>query len=196
MHGFLCIAPRICLRLMESASHPLESLRDRGLAGAHRRLIYDAFEFEGLHWIAHSWCSSPSLYDQRLIRDGTVGRLQDLGIAVHVRSVLLQGLLLQSPHQSHHLPSEFREHHANGLNISIGGCPRWQVPIAQDPNTLSLGREELVQALHAGGRRRPLLPKHYWISLGKYGGSRPPLLALMTTPSQRQVFPRERACLV
>jgi aryl-alcohol dehydrogenase-like predicted oxidoreductase len=35
--------------------------------------------------------------DQRLLRDGTIERLAVRGIAVHVRSIFLQGLLLQDP---------------------------------------------------------------------------------------------------
>jgi aryl-alcohol dehydrogenase-like predicted oxidoreductase len=35
--------------------------------------------------------------DQRLLRDGTIERLAGRGIAIHVRSIFLQGLLLQNP---------------------------------------------------------------------------------------------------
>jgi aryl-alcohol dehydrogenase-like predicted oxidoreductase len=35
--------------------------------------------------------------DQRMLRDGTIRRLASRGIAVHVRSIFLQGLLLQPP---------------------------------------------------------------------------------------------------
>ena len=57
------------------------------------------------------------MYDQRLIRDGTIGKLQDLGIAIHVRSVLLQGLLLESPHRwPDHLSTGFRQHHNRWLD--------------------------------------------------------------------------------
>jgi aryl-alcohol dehydrogenase-like predicted oxidoreductase len=34
-----------------------------------------------------------SLLDQRLLADGTLGRLQELGVEVHARSIFLQGLL-------------------------------------------------------------------------------------------------------
>ena len=56
-----------------------------------------------------------SVYDQRLMRDGTVTRLQDLGIAVHVRSVLLRDCcfsLLTSGRITCHLRSI---HHARWL---------------------------------------------------------------------------------
>lgn len=38
-----------------------------------------------------------SLLDQRLIRDGTLARLADLGVEVHLRSIFLQGLLFLPP---------------------------------------------------------------------------------------------------
>jgi len=95
----------------------LEGLRDRGLVARIGVSIYDASELEGLPLDRLQLVQLPlSVYDQRLIRDGTVDRLQDLGIAVHVRSVLLQGLLLQSPHHwPDHLSPAFRVHHARWL---------------------------------------------------------------------------------
>ncbi|MDX9742090.1 MAG: hypothetical protein RBT81_13085, partial [Gammaproteobacteria bacterium] len=37
------------------------------------------------------------VFDQRLIVDGSLARLAALGVAIHVRSVFLQGLLLMPP---------------------------------------------------------------------------------------------------
>jgi aryl-alcohol dehydrogenase-like predicted oxidoreductase len=37
-----------------------------------------------------------SVLDQRLIRDGTLARLRDMGVEIHARSVYLQGLLLMN----------------------------------------------------------------------------------------------------
>lgn len=105
----------------------LEGLRDRGLVERIGVSIYDASELEGLPLARLQLVQLPlSIYDQRLIRDGTVERLQDLGIAVHVRSVLLQGLLLQSSHEwPDHLSTSFREHHARWLEHlhQEGLCP-------------------------------------------------------------------------
>ena len=79
--------------------------------------IYEASELEGLPLNHLQLIQLPlSVYDQRLIRDGTVARLQELGIAVHARSVLLQGVLLQTPqHWPDHLSPAFRVHHARWL---------------------------------------------------------------------------------
>jgi aryl-alcohol dehydrogenase-like predicted oxidoreductase len=95
----------------------LEGLRERGLVERIGVSIYDAADLDGLPLDRLQLVQLPlSVYDQRLIRNGTIGKLQDLGIAVHVRSVLLQGLLLQSPeHWPAHLSPAFRYHHARWL---------------------------------------------------------------------------------
>lgn len=101
----------------EELIHWLEGLRDRGLAERIGVSIYEASELEGLPLDRLQLVQLPlSVYDQRLIRDGTVAKLQDLGIAVHVRSVLLQGLMLQlTQHWPEHLSATFRLHHERWL---------------------------------------------------------------------------------
>ena len=96
----------------------LESLRERQLVKRIGVSIYDASELQGLPLDRLQLVQLPiSIYDQRLICDGTVGRLRDLDIAVHVRSVLLQGLLLKSPeYWPAHLSVPFRNHHARWLD--------------------------------------------------------------------------------
>ena len=42
-----------------------------------------------------------SLPDQRLLRDGTLARLQGMGVEIHVRSLFLQGLLLMQTPPDH-----------------------------------------------------------------------------------------------
>ena len=95
----------------------LESLRHRQLVERIGVSIYESSELEGLPLDRLQLVQLPlSVYDQRLIHDGTVGYLKDLGIAVHVRSVLLQGLLLQPPQDwPAHLKPAFREHHDRWL---------------------------------------------------------------------------------
>jgi aryl-alcohol dehydrogenase-like predicted oxidoreductase len=77
----------------------LESWRSQGLARRIGVSVYDRAEIDSV--LAHF---SPDLVqlplnvlDQRLLSDGTIARLVDQGIAIHVRSLFLQGLLLQSP---------------------------------------------------------------------------------------------------
>ena len=96
----------------------LEGLRNRGQVERIGVSIYEASELDGLPLDRLQLVQLPvSVYDQRLIHDGTIKKLQDLGIAVHVRSVLLQGLLLQAPdHWPDHLSAAFRDHHARWLD--------------------------------------------------------------------------------
>ena len=118
LHGFLLHRSSDLLDAHGTAlMHWLEGLRDRGLVERIGVSIYEASELAGLPLDRLQLVQLPlSVYDQRLMRDGTVTRLQDLGIAVHVRSVLLQGLLLQTPHQwPDHLSPAFRVHHARWL---------------------------------------------------------------------------------
>ena len=42
-----------------------------------------------------------SLLDQRLLKDGTLARLQDMGVEIHARSLFLQGLLLMEAPPEH-----------------------------------------------------------------------------------------------
>jgi len=111
----------------EALLHWLEGLRGRGLVDQIGVSIYESSDLEGLPLDRLQLVQLPlSVFDQRLIRDGTVDRLRGLGIAVHVRSVLLQGLLLQSPnHWPDHLSLAFREHHFRWLEYlsSIGVPP-------------------------------------------------------------------------
>ena len=46
-----------------------------------------------------------SLLDQRLAKDGSLSRMKDLGVEVHIRSVFLQGLLFLPPTE---LPERLR----------------------------------------------------------------------------------------
>ena len=91
----------------------LESLRERGLVQRLGVSIYDASELEGLPLDRLQLVQLPlSLYDQRLLLDGTVDQLKSAGLAIHARSLLLQGLLLKPADQwPLFLSPDFREHH-------------------------------------------------------------------------------------
>ena len=136
----------------------LEGLRERGLVERIGVSIYEASELEGLPLDRLQLVQLPlSVYDQRPIRDGTISTLQDMGIAVHVRSVLLQGLLLQTPqHWPDHFSPAFRDHHVqwyehlhqNGVSPLAGalgfvrGCVGVEAVICG-----VVSREELVEVL-------------------------------------------------
>lgn len=73
----------------------LLSLRGRGLVQRLGVSVYGGTELIDLPSDLLDVVQLPlSLYDQRLLVDGTIDRLLESGCAVHVRSIYLQGLLL------------------------------------------------------------------------------------------------------
>ena len=55
-----------------------------------------------------------SIYDQRLINNGTIKALKSEGVDVHVRSIFLQGLLLEEvKNWPKFIPDNFKSHHKN-----------------------------------------------------------------------------------
>ena len=90
--------------LRKPGGHHLEawllSLRERGLVQRLGASIYEASDLDGVDRIFLDLVQLPlSLYDQRLLQDGTLARLRAAGTTVHVRSVYLQGLLLTPSEQ-------------------------------------------------------------------------------------------------
>jgi aryl-alcohol dehydrogenase-like predicted oxidoreductase len=74
----------------------LLSLQERQLVKRIGVSIYTAADLDGLPLDRLQLVQLPlSLYDQRLLQDGTVASLHAAGVALHARSVFLQGLLLQ-----------------------------------------------------------------------------------------------------
>lgn len=85
--------------LLKPGSRYLEDwlleLRTRGLVRRVGVSIYTSDELTGVNPELLNLVQLPlSLYDQRLLQDGTVAKLREKGTAVHARSVYLQGLLL------------------------------------------------------------------------------------------------------
>lgn len=73
----------------------LLGLRDRRLVQRLGVSIYGAADLDGVDPALLDMVQLPlSLYDQRLLQDGTLARLRAMGTAVHARSLYLQGLLL------------------------------------------------------------------------------------------------------
>lgn len=73
----------------------LLSLRERGLVNRLGVSIYAAEDLEYINPTLLDLVQLPlSLYDQRMIRNGTINRLEKQGTKIHIRSVYLQGLLL------------------------------------------------------------------------------------------------------
>jgi aryl-alcohol dehydrogenase-like predicted oxidoreductase len=84
--------------------------RELGLANRIGASVYSAQQIDALtSRYELSVLQVPiNVLDQRLVRDGTLSRLEEKGVAVHARSVFLQGLLLADPNR---LPSAFARWH-------------------------------------------------------------------------------------
>lgn len=85
--------------LCKPGGHYLEGwlmgLRERGLVQRIGVSIYEAEDLNGLNPDLLDIVQLPlSLFDQRLLQNGTLTRLRDCGTAIHARSIYLQGLLL------------------------------------------------------------------------------------------------------
>jgi aryl-alcohol dehydrogenase-like predicted oxidoreductase len=53
-----------------------------------------------------------SIYDQRFLKSGTINKLHKAGISIHLRSIFLQGLILEEPNLwPNTLSNEFKSHH-------------------------------------------------------------------------------------
>ncbi len=91
----------------------MESLRSRGLTKRIGVSIYDASELDALPLDRLQLVQLPlSLYDQRLLNDGTVDHLCRSGLQIHARSIFLQGLILKdSDTWPLFLSTPFKEHH-------------------------------------------------------------------------------------
>jgi aryl-alcohol dehydrogenase-like predicted oxidoreductase len=138
----------------------LLSLRERGLVRRLGVSIYGSADLDGVPPDLLDLVQIPlSLYDQRLLADGTVARLRAQGCAVHARSLFLQGLLL-SPAASWPawVDPAAREHHARLENLTADrGCTLLECALGfaqaqQDLEAVVLGlcsQRELVQLLEA-----------------------------------------------
>lgn len=93
----------------------LFGLRDRGVV---QRLGVSIYEAQDLNQIPNNLLDIVqlplSLYDQRLLVDGTIDRLRSKGCAVHARSIYLQGLLLKNSNcWPKWISAEIRNHHTS-----------------------------------------------------------------------------------
>lgn len=136
----------------------LLSLRERGLVRRLGISIYSSGDLDGVQPDLLDLVQLPlSLYDQRLLSDGTIARLRSRGCAVHARSLYLQGLLLSpaTTWPSWVDPSD-RDHHARLENLAADrGCTLLDCALGfaraqQDVEAVVLGicsRSELAQLL-------------------------------------------------
>ena len=98
----------------------LNTLREQGKVKRIGVSIYDAFDLHGLPTSFFDVIQLPlSLFDQRLLLDGTIHRLHEQGVAIHARSIYLQGLLLTpAEYWPNWIGSDVRKHQRNLEHLS------------------------------------------------------------------------------
>jgi aryl-alcohol dehydrogenase-like predicted oxidoreductase len=151
------------------SEHLLEwlfNLRDRGLVQRLGVSIYSKSDLDGVPMDLLDLVQLPlSLYDQRLLVDGTITRLRAVGCAVHARSLYLQGLLLSPAAtwpawmdpaaQKHHARLE---QWASGCGYSLLECALGFAHAQVDLEAVVLGicsLAELRELLQVWGRNSP-----------------------------------------
>ena len=144
----------------------LLSLRQRGLARRLGVSIYGSADLVGVPTDLLDLVQLPlSLYDQRLLVDGTIARLRAQGCAVHARSLYLQGLLLSpAVRWPAWVDPASRDHHARleclaaDRGYSLLECALGFARTQVDLEAVVLGlcsRNELQQLLQAWGKVSP-----------------------------------------
>lgn len=110
----------------ERLAATLTELRDSGIVRRLGASVYDRAELDAARErLPLDLVQLPlNVFDQRLLRDGTLEELEREGVEVHVRSAFLQGLLLMDPEQ---LPAQLaaaeqplRRYHEERLRAGIG----------------------------------------------------------------------------
>jgi aryl-alcohol dehydrogenase-like predicted oxidoreductase len=150
----------------------LLSLRERALVRRLGVSIYGPADLEGVAPELLDLVQLPlSLYDQRLLADGTIARLRAQGCAVHARSIYLQGLLLNPvANWPAWANPAARAHHAKleqlaaDRSCSLLDCALGFANVQQDLEAVVIGlcsRRELRQLLLAWERKSPWR-EHEW----------------------------------
>ena len=93
----------------------MESLVDRKLVKRIGASIYNIEEINQLPIEKFNLIQIPlSIYDQRLLKNGGIKKLQREKIKIHIRSIFLQGLILLDPQKwPSKINPDFRKHHSN-----------------------------------------------------------------------------------
>tara|TARA_A100001035_G_scaffold175900_1_gene139724 strand:- start:3890 stop:4777 length:888 start_codon:yes stop_codon:yes gene_type:complete len=97
----------------------LKSIKEKNLIKRIGVSIYNANDLKNIPLKEIDIIQMPlSIYDQRLLDNSIINKLLDNGIAIHIRSIFLQGLLLQDANKWPEMINQrFRDHHKNYQNI-------------------------------------------------------------------------------
>ena len=101
--------------------HWLKSLVKRGIVDRIGISIYEKKDISDLDISDFKIVQLPlSIYDQRLLSDGTIDFLNSRGISIHVRSIFLQGLILShEKNWPEFISNSFKNHHKRFREYSL-----------------------------------------------------------------------------
>ena len=91
----------------------LESLKAKSIVKRIGVSIYEKNDLDNIPLEKIDIVQLPfSIYDQRLLKNGLIKELSSNGIAIHLRSIFLQGLILQDAEEwPNFISKEFKNHH-------------------------------------------------------------------------------------
>lgn len=97
----------------------LKNLKENNLVNRIGVSIYDKYDLEDIPLEEIDIIQLPlSVYDQRLLNNSTISKLIDKNISIHIRSIFMQGLLLQDSFRwPSKINNKFRLHHENYQKI-------------------------------------------------------------------------------
>ena len=116
LHGFLLHDTQYLKACNSSALEDwLLSLKERNLVRKIGLSIYENKDLEGIPVDNFDIIQLPlSIYDQRLLTDGTIADLQNAGKIIYSRSSFLQGLTLENSYRwPAFISNQFKAHHAS-----------------------------------------------------------------------------------
>ena len=98
----------------------MQSLKERNLVKRTGVSIYSSSELKEIQLESLEIIQIPlSIYDQRMRKNGTIKLLSEMGKKIHIRSIFLQGLILQELNSwPKFLSSNFLQHHKSFLEDS------------------------------------------------------------------------------
>ena len=93
----------------------LKNLKDKNIIKRIGISIYNSEDLRNINLEDFDLVQLPlSIYDQRLLKDGTINNLLKSGIAIHMRSLFLQGLFLQDASEwPIFISNKFKQHHSD-----------------------------------------------------------------------------------
>lgn len=98
----------------------LKEIKELGMVEKIGISIYSSFDLDDINLKSIDIVQAPlSIYDQRILNDGTLSKLYQNDVLVHIRSIFLQGLILQKPNLWPKNPKlkPLLKHHKNFWNF-------------------------------------------------------------------------------